>query len=413
MLKITIDPELKALIPALLPEEFRQLEANILQDGCHEPLTIWLEDKGNILVDGHNRHAICNKHGIVFQIKELTFKDREHAKLWIGERQLGRRNLTDDQRAVVANDVRETRSAIARAEQLEKARLTKASGSVQAKSTHTEKPKIPTRAAVAKEQAIPERKIRLAQEIKKASTEVSSMVRAGTVSLTEGKKLTALPAPARATAIAAVAKGGDVRSAVRTAKKEDYNERIETAKPSPLQGTYRIIYADPPWKYVGLNQADEYGHAERHYDCLDDNQLKAYKPGEGARLVRDMADKNSVLFMWVTSPLLARCFPIIEAWGFEYKSSFVWDKVKHNMGHYNSVRHEFLLICTRGSCKPDVPKLIDSVQSIERSNKHSQKPEEFYTIIDGLYDHGRKLELFSRQKRAGWDFDGNELAEAA
>jgi N6-adenosine-specific RNA methylase IME4 len=196
---------------------------------------------------------------------------------------------------------------------------------------------------------------------------------------------------------------------VRAAKKTDYNAKIKMARPKRLEGTYRIIYADPPWKYVGLNQVDEYGHAERHYDCLDDDQLCKYKPGNGKRLVKDMTDNNAVLFMWVTSPLLQRCFRIIEAWGFRYKASFVWDKVKHNMGHYNSVRHEFLLICTKGTCKPDQAKLIDSVQSIERSKKHSLKPREFYDIIETLYDHGRKLELFCRETRAGWDAEGNEL----
>jgi N6-adenosine-specific RNA methylase IME4 len=78
------------------------------------------------------------------------------------------------------------------------------------------------------------------------------------------------------------------------------------------------------------------------------------------------------------------------------------------MGHYNSVRHELLLICTRGSCTPDIKKLVDSVQSIERT-KHSKKPPEFYDIIEGMYDHGRKLELFCREPREGWDFDGNEV----
>ena len=113
--------------------------------------------------------------------------------------------------------------------------------------------------------------------------------------------------------------------------------------------------------------------------------------------------------MWVTAPMLERCFPIIGAWGFEYKTFFVWDKVKHNVGYYNSVRAELLLICTRGSCTPDTGKLINSVQTIERSNKHSEKPEEFYSIIDAMYDHGRKLELFSRKARPGWDADGDEL----
>jgi len=84
----------------------------------------------------------------------------------------------------------------------------------------------------------------------------------------------------------------------------------------------------------------------------------------------------------------------------------VWDKIKHNMGHYNSVRHEFLLICTRGSCTPDVVKLYDSVQAIERT-EHSKKPEEFRAIIDTLYTHGNKIELFARQPADGWEVWGN------
>ncbi len=404
---IIIDKEFAALIPPLRPDEFALLEANILRDGCREPLTIWANDGHHILIDGHNRHSICGRHGLPFSTSLVDLENRDQAKIWIGEHQLGKRNLTDDQRAIVANDVREARSAIVRSEQAKLARAGK-SADVEDESASTSKER--TRAAVAKLFCVPESKIRQAQEIQKASPEVADMVLAGKVSLTEGKKLAALEPSARKTAIAAVANGGDVRTAVRGAKKQDYNERITQEKPKPLQGTYRILYADPPWKYVGLNGNDDHGHAEAHYDCLDDIQLANYKPGGGTRLVKDITDKNAVLFMWVTSPMFIRCAPIIKAWGFEYKSSFVWDKVKHNMGHYNSVRHELLLICTKGSCKPDVPKLVDSVQSIERL-KHSQKPHEFYKIIEGLYDHGRKLELFSRTTRKGWDMDGNEQSE--
>jgi N6-adenosine-specific RNA methylase IME4 len=105
---------------------------------------------------------------------------------------------------------------------------------------------------------------------------------------------------------------------------------------------------------------------------------------------------------------LKESFQVIDAWGFEYKTSFVWDKVKHNMGHYNSVRHEFLLVCTKGSCTPDVQKLFDSVQTIERT-KHSEKPEEFRKIIDTIYPNGKRIELFSRKKVDGWESFGNEL----
>jgi len=101
------------------------------------------------------------------------------------------------------------------------------------------------------------------------------------------------------------------------------------------------------------------------------------------------------------------CFEVIEAWGFKYKTSFVWDKIKHNMGHYNSVRHEFLLVCTKGSCLPDNKKLFDSVLSIEKT-EHSNKPEEFRNIIDTLYIYGNRIELFARQKVDGWDSWGND-----
>jgi len=131
------------------------------------------------------------------------------------------------------------------------------SDTVSDKSEH--KPQQDTRAKVAKDANIPERKLRYAQEIKKASPAVFDAVRESKISLVEGKKLTSLPETAMGAALNAVLGGDDVRTAVRAAKKEEYNARIEISKPKPLEGTYRILYADPPWKYVGLNGADEHG----------------------------------------------------------------------------------------------------------------------------------------------------------
>jgi N6-adenosine-specific RNA methylase IME4 len=162
--------------------------------------------------------------------------------------------------------------------------------------------------------------------------------------------------------------------------------------------TYRVFYADPPWKY-GDQLTESYGATKYHYPAMSIAELCNLP-------IKEMAEWDAVLFLWVTSPLLDEVWPLITAWGFEYKTSFVWDKVKHNMGHYNSVRHELLLVCTRGSCLPDSPKLIDSVQSIERSG-HSEKPEEFRTIIDTLYTRGKRIELFARRDADGWDRWGN------
>lgn len=177
------------------------------------------------------------------------------------------------------------------------------------------------------------------------------------------------------------------------------------AAPQLPTGKYRVIYADPPWKYNNsgvITTNDAYGRAARHYPTMSLPELMAL--GE---TVREMADDNAVLFLWVTSPLLEDSFDVIRSWGFQYKTSFVWDKIAHNFGHYNSVRHEFLLVCTRGSCTPDVPTLYDSVVSIQRG-EHSEKPEEFRRIIDDLYSYGQRIELFARRQVDGWEAWGNQ-----
>jgi N6-adenosine-specific RNA methylase IME4 len=82
------------------------------------------------------------------------------------------------------------------------------------------------------------------------------------------------------------------------------------------------------------------------------------------------------------------------------------------MGFYSSVRHEILLIAGKGSCCPTDHKLansIDSVQVIEKTNKHSQKPEGFRKLIESLYPDKKKIELFAREKIQGWQTWGNEI----
>lgn len=92
---IKVDPEFRALIPPLRAEERQQLEANIVAEGCRDPLVVWRS--GRILLDGHNRHEICSSKAIPFKIVELDFPHREAAADWIDANQLGRRNLTPDQ----------------------------------------------------------------------------------------------------------------------------------------------------------------------------------------------------------------------------------------------------------------------------------------------------------------------------
>lgn len=177
----------------------------------------------------------------------------------------------------------------------------------------------------------------------------------------------------------------------------------ESKKPQKLKGKYRVIYADPPWDYGSHSGRNRNAtRPEDHYSTLTIEQLCKLP-------VAGITEKNAVLFLWVTSPFLEKSFELINSWGFTYKSSFVWHKNRHVLGNYNSVRHEFVLIATKGSCTPDNNKLFESVQFIKRPSKHSEKPEEFRKIIDNLYSYGNRIELFARKKAKGWQVWGNQV----
>lgn len=93
-----IKKEYKTLIPPLSPEEYQYLEENILKDGVREPLVVW----GDVLIDGHNRYEICQKHGITYKTVNKDFESDEEAERWIILNQFGRRNLTKFQRSELA-----------------------------------------------------------------------------------------------------------------------------------------------------------------------------------------------------------------------------------------------------------------------------------------------------------------------
>ena len=103
-MSIKVDPEFKALIPPLAPEEFAQLEENCVKEGIRDALVGWKVPNGDIiLIDGHNRWEIAAKHGgIQFKIKEMQFDNREAVKAWIIRNQLGRRNLSKYDRSLLA-----------------------------------------------------------------------------------------------------------------------------------------------------------------------------------------------------------------------------------------------------------------------------------------------------------------------
>ena len=74
---LTVDPEFRDLIPPLNEEELKLLEESLVADGCESPLIVW----NGVIIDGHNRYAICRKHDIPFSIQEKHFDTREDVML--------------------------------------------------------------------------------------------------------------------------------------------------------------------------------------------------------------------------------------------------------------------------------------------------------------------------------------------
>lgn len=89
---VTVDDEFRGLIPPLSKAEYSGLEAKLLAEGCTERLKVWRHGGQDVLIDGHNRYDICQKHGIPFEVEPVELKDRDAVKRWMVENQLGRRN---------------------------------------------------------------------------------------------------------------------------------------------------------------------------------------------------------------------------------------------------------------------------------------------------------------------------------
>jgi len=177
----------------------------------------------------------------------------------------------------------------------------------------------------------------------------------------------------------------------------------------PTGTQYRVILADPPWKFQvrrGLS-----GLAADQYPCMGIAEIAALP-------VREVGASDCALFMWVPAPLLAegKHVPIFKAWGFRVVTiALVWNKTWPNgrpysgLGFYTRSGAEMCVLGIRGK-RPRRPEATNVLQVITapRVARHSTKPEAAYGRIEALYD-GPYLELFARQRRASWDAWGNEL----
>jgi len=164
---------------------------------------------------------------------------------------------------------------------------------------------------------------------------------------------------------------------------------------------YQVIYADPPWSYKNKKTGGSMiSGAESKYPTMSIEEICDLKIP---------TDKNAVLFLWATVPLMPYAFKVMEAWGFNYKTMITWRKIMSlGMGFWWRGQCEHLLFGTKGKIKAFRMQEPNFIQA--KVERHSQKPQVFRELIERatpslLY----KLELFAREKKDGWDVWGNEV----
>jgi ParB-like chromosome segregation protein Spo0J len=273
--ELQINPAFKTLIPPLSPDEYTQLEENLLENGIREPISVW---KG-FIIDGHNRYELALKYGLEFEVVSYEFANEGDVTLWIIRNQLGRRNLdllTRVEFALLLKPVI--------AEKAKEKQKRKPLNSVPLNSA--EQNSVDTREIIAKEAGVSPDTVSKAETIiKKGSQEVKEKIKRGEMSINKAYQ--------------------DIK--FNEKKKEVAASVSEPTPLTDIDKKFDAIYCDPPYRY-NVTEGDD-SSPDLHYPTMTVEELKA--------MGKDIPTETSaILFLWATYPLLPEALSIIEAWGF-------------------------------------------------------------------------------------------------
>jgi N6-adenosine-specific RNA methylase IME4 len=371
------------LLPDLSGEDYERLREDIRERGIMVPIEV---DETGVILDGHHRKRIAAELGIecpsITRIGLAEHEKRLHAV----SLNLARRHLTDAQKVMLGIEIEPDIAEAARRRQAQASGAPRGVKATSASETFR-------------------------TQTGRSVDEVARKVGLGTGRTYENHRKSLAEAETLAPQVIERAKAGeatmaDVRSAVkeaqrdaRVAEKREASVRLAQVAPKPAVGTYPVICADPPWRYEQAVTATR--AIENHYPTMAVEDIVA---------LPCPADDDAVLFLWATNPKLIEAMQVMQAWGFEYRTNIVWVKDRPGMGYYARGQHELLLIGRRGSFPvPDPEDRPSSVLEAPRQ-QHSQKPDSSYALIERMYPAHKKLEMFSRRPRAGWDVWGNQAA---
>ena len=235
---IVVNEELKAYIDPLTAEEYEALERSLLAEGCRDALVLW----GDVLVDGHNRYAICRQHGLPFQtVQNTRFQSIEDVHLWMIDQHLGRRSVSDFQRGVLALRKREIVAA-RRAQAAAPSPAPEAPAPDPAPARPAAPEPLDTREALARAARLSSGQVVMIEKIQKqAAPEVVAAVKAGDISINAAAAVACLPAEEQ---VAAAAAGKDelklAAKRVRESKRKPKEQPAAEPGQEPAQGEQSV-----------------------------------------------------------------------------------------------------------------------------------------------------------------------------
>ncbi|MCW7076400.1 MAG: MT-A70 family methyltransferase [Candidatus Syntrophoarchaeum sp.] len=352
--------EIANMFPLMEGAEFDALVADIKKNGLLEP--IWLyEDK---ILDGRNRYRACQLAGVEPQFVKYTKGD---PLAFVISANLHRRHLNAYQRSKIVLKLKPLLKEKAKERQKRKPKSVSQISVEQNIDTQKELARIAnvSHDTIAKVETI----------AKKATDKQKERVRAGKSS---------------------------INAIYKEIKRVERKQELKKMPTGKIEGKYNVLLADPPWQYDSRSTSIR-GVADDHYPTMTIEEIQALP-------VKEATLENAVLFLWTTTSMIKKAFSVIDAWGFEFKTSMVWVKSHIGTGFYVRSRHEIILIGVKGSFLPMTMDIPESVFFADK-DKHSKKPSKIYDIIESMYPEQKYLELFQRGKPGenwtGWGLESN------
>jgi hypothetical protein len=284
LMNIIVNEELKAYIDPLTPEEYESLERSILAEGCRDALVLW----GDVLIDGHNRYAICQKHGLPFQtIQSTLFKSMEDVHLWMIDQHLGRRSVSDFQRGVLALRRREIFAARRSRTQMPANSNEAADGELLSVDTPPWDDSDPSVAAgsaaplasrddIAKAARLSSNQVVLIEKIQKqAAPEVVAALKSGAISLNAAAAVASLPTQEQVAA--AVGGTADLKQAAKQVREAKRKPRLTADELSDHAGTENAESSSPFDEVKALKKRID--QLEKENDALRKQVLNLLEKG--------------------------------------------------------------------------------------------------------------------------------------